>query len=1145
MSSLNHRLRRPLAGLAAAVLAVLFASAFLPAGQELNPDPVSARVTAVLAKFPSASGPARDKAAAELLALGEPGLLDACRRLTVSGPDDDSLVRYALHGVAVFATRSGAENERVSFSAALIRALADHPAAEAKAFLLSQLQLAGRDEAVPAIAACLAEPALADPAARALAAIGGVQAEKALLDGLTAANGVQALSRIQSLGFLKSRTAVPALLDLLSAADSGAKQAILAALAEIGDPAARPALETIPLTLSSRERLASAGLFLRFAERLAETGRRDDGLAILRSVVSGYANPGESQVRASALDRLAALLGEAAWPDLMAAAASPDPAFRAKALSLAESQPGFDAALWLDRGESFRAAAQADLIRLFGRRLDKEAGPFVKSRLLSNEKAVRLAAVEAHARLGGASAAEEIFPLFATDDADQALVMKDAARGWPTAFVLAKLAPAAVSYPPAAQKAVLELLAERQVAGAGPYVLKMALSADSEVKAAALAALEPTAGPSEVPVLVERLLRADGPREIVPIQNALVAACNRIAAPARRADAVLSALKKAKDAQRADLIRALGRIGGGRALQAVIAELKGKVPAAQAAALAVLSGWPDASALPDLFKLAASPDRKTRYLAIQGIARLLATGSAPSDRMGLWRKAFALAVQDDERNVLVSALGGIREPEALAKAASLLGQTPLQAKAAAAVVRLVMPAIGQPGMSGFDAGLALRSALPYVDNAYDREQAEKYAWDLLLGAGFEAAFNGKDLSGWKGLVADPPARAKMTPEELAKGQAEADALMRAHWKVVDGMLAFDGGGHSLCTTADYGDFEMFVDWKIEPKGDSGIYLRGSPQVQIWDPAQWPEGSGGLYNNQKNPKNPLLKADRPIGEWNTFYIKMVGEKVAVRLNGVLVVDDAVMENYWERDEPIYPAGQIELQAHSTPLFFKNVFIRRLVQGTTGLPELPPAVGETPAEEKAAGFVPIFNGADLAGWTGDTNGYLIRDGAIVVKPDSGGNLFTEKDYADFVLRFEFKLTSGANNGIGIRTPPTGDAAYVGMEIQVLDDGAEVYKGLKPYQYHGSIYGVAPSRRGFQKPVGEWNRQEIRVQGKRVTVKLNGTTIVDADIEKASSPQTIDGRDHPGLKRTSGRIAFCGHGSQVEFRNLRILTLDGPAR
>jgi hypothetical protein len=152
--------------------------------------------------------------------------------------------------------------------------------------------------------------------------------------------------------------------------------------------------------------------------------------------------------------------------------------------------------------------------------------------------------------------------------------------------------------------------------------------------------------------------------------------------------------------------------------------------------------------------------------------------------------------------------------------------------------------------------------------------------------------------------------------------------MRRHWQVIDGTLAFDGRGNSLCTAEDYADFELFVDWKIGPQGDSGIYLRGSPQVQIWDPGQWPEGSGGLYNNKVGPAKPLLPADKPVGEWNTLYLRMLGERVTVYLNGAIVVDDAVMENYWERDKPIYPAGQIELQAHSTPLFFKNIYIREL-------------------------------------------------------------------------------------------------------------------------------------------------------------------------------------------------------------------------
>jgi hypothetical protein len=197
--------------------------------------------------------------------------------------------------------------------------------------------------------------------------------------------------------------------------------------------------------------------------------------------------------------------------------------------------------------------------------------------------------------------------------------------------------------------------------------------------------------------------------------------------------------------------------------------------------------------------------------------------------------------------------------------------------------------------------------------------------------GFVALFNGRDLTGWKGLVSPdkgPPARAKMSSDELAREQQKADDFMRAHWKVEDGALVFDGKGQSLCTAKDYGDFEMLVDWKIKEQGDSGIYLRGTPQVQIWDAKANPVGSGGLYNNQKNPSKPDKVADKPVGEWNTFRIKMVGDKVTVHLNGELVVSNVTMENYWERDKPIYPTGQIELQNHGNTLYFKNIYIKEL-------------------------------------------------------------------------------------------------------------------------------------------------------------------------------------------------------------------------
>lgn len=195
-----------------------------------------------------------------------------------------------------------------------------------------------------------------------------------------------------------------------------------------------------------------------------------------------------------------------------------------------------------------------------------------------------------------------------------------------------------------------------------------------------------------------------------------------------------------------------------------------------------------------------------------------------------------------------------------------------------------------------------------------------------------------------------------------------------------------------------------------------------------------------------------------------------------------------------------------------------------------------------QEKKEGFTLLFNGKDLDQWTGNKAGYLVENGDIVVNPDhgSGGNLYTKKEYGNFVFRFQFQLTPGANNGIGIRTPTAGDAAYVGMEIQVLDNTADIYKNLHPYQYHGSVYGVIPAKRGYLKPVGEWNEEEIKADGPRITVTLNGHVIVDGDIDKASEGGTADGKDHPGLKNKSGHIGFLGHGSVVRFRDIRVKSL-----
>jgi len=201
--------------------------------------------------------------------------------------------------------------------------------------------------------------------------------------------------------------------------------------------------------------------------------------------------------------------------------------------------------------------------------------------------------------------------------------------------------------------------------------------------------------------------------------------------------------------------------------------------------------------------------------------------------------------------------------------------------------------------------------------------------------GFVSLFNGRNLDGWQGLVADPKRRAAMSPQQRAEAQHQADQLMRRNWRIEDGTIVYRGDGYdNLCTVKNYGDFELLADWKIAPRADSGLYLRGVPQVQIWDPFTQPPqagaevGSGGLFNNKTNANLPNLAADRPVGEWNRFRIVMAGDNVHVFLNDQLVTSGVTLENYWDRTQPVAALGPIELQAHKTVVWFKNLYLREI-------------------------------------------------------------------------------------------------------------------------------------------------------------------------------------------------------------------------
>lgn len=409
-------------------------------------------------------------------------------------------------------------------------------------------------------------------------------------------------------------------------------------------------------------------------------------------------------------------------------------------------------------------------------------------------------------------------------------------------------------------------------------------------------------------------------------------------------------------------------------------------------------------------------------------------------------------------------------------------------------------------------------------------------------AGFTALFNGQDLSGWRGGdTFDHRKYLALSAGQRAEQDAKWTADMQSHWHVEGGELINDGHGKYATTTKDYGDFELLLEYKTVPKADSGIYLRGVPQVQIWDhtdPKGFPngadKGSGGLWNNSPGApgKDPLVLADKPFGEWNQFRILMVGARVSVWLNGKLVVDHANLENYYDRKVPIPVTGPIELQTHGGEIRWRNIFIREIS---------PAEANKILAAKGATGFKSVFNGTDFTGWDGPVGEYEVKDGAIVCRPKKGGTIFTKAEYGDFMARLEFQLPPGGNNGLAIRYPGQGDAAYQGMcELQVLDDDYEKVTGKKidPRQAHGSAYGMVAAARGYQRPIGEWNFEEVTVQGSKLKVELNGFVILNTDL--ANVTEFMANSPHPGKDRTSGHFGLAGHNDPVAIRQIQIKPL-----
>jgi len=1094
-------------------------------------DAVSAKPAFTLDQLMSRM-PARDSLEARwifssMVQMGQPGVLEICRRLGPPGTGRNAQAEYALQGLATHVVCQGSEADRLMVVAALGKALESPLPVEKASFLIARLQVAGKGESTGILSHFLGDERLCEPAAQALVAIRG-GAEAPLLAALPRAGRNPRITIIKSLGDLRSRSAVEPLLTEAKNENPGVRLAGLYALASIGDSRAEQVLTQAAMNGPATEKNECTWYYLLFARRQAEAGDTAKAIRMSKNLYASRASVGENHFRAAILELMVQTKADGALDELLGAMADSSKQLRHAALDLAGRIPGEPATRkWVDAAKGARPEVRSEVLTMLGRRGDMSAFPAVAEAIDDADSTVRTAAVDAAVRLNSAEAIPACLGLLRrSQEASDIAAVRKALDRLPSAQVVPPLVAALAHVRAQASVMLTDLLGKYgTVVPVGPIV-DLCRNNNASVRLAAIKALGTVATDKDQSQLIAVLLATQEEAEQSAAQKSLASVCSRIGEPENRAEKVLEAYRSASMDQRRTLLRALGRIGGKKALTVIMGNARGKDADTRDAAVRALADWPTMEAYDSLLAIAMSKEKlNLRVLALRGCVRVVENApiNAPTAAR-FHEKTLAAAERIDEKRLVLGALGNLRSKEALRLVIPYVGDDSLGLDAAMAAGKISSGKTEKKDELGSSevARVFIESKIP----ARFKSQAARN-FDASTGMdtpppGFVPLFDGKDLKGWKGLVANPLLRAKMDSAQLAAAQVLADSSMRTHWSVADGVLVFDGKGESLCTANDFSDFELLVDWKIEKEGDSGIYLRGSPQVQIWDPAQWPEGSGGLYNNQKGRSKPLQRADNPIGEWNTFRIRMIGERVTVYLNDVLVVDSIALENYWDRSIPVFPAGQIELQSHSSPLFFRNIFIR----------EIP--------TQKSLFTGSLFNGEDLKGWKiieGKEENWRVKDGILFTTGEGGGWLSTDREFDNFQLDVDFRVSEGGNSGVFLRSPRQGDPAYTGMEIQVLDDYAAEYAKLRLWQYCGSLYGIqAPSVRATKK-AGEWQHYTIVAEGPRVRITLNNQLIVDADLISHMDQET----SHPGLKRRSGYIGLQCHGLKVEYRNITIKELE----
>ncbi|WP_312332445.1 family 16 glycoside hydrolase [Sphingobacterium sp.] len=1054
-------------------------------------------------------------------------------------------IEFAANSYSFYVNQPGKEQQKRVFVEGLAKSIAQLSEPTNQVFALRLLRQCADNTAIPAVANCLANDYLADAAARTLVSIRTPESTAALENALAASTTEKtAIALVTALGDLKDKNAENAILGLTKKYNSdGFQRTALIALSKIGGTASESLFqEKLTAAGYGYDKFDAVGLGIDYAQALIDNKHDQDAVKFLNKFFQESQKAKSINGQIASLKLLTTIDPAKQRKNLLAAVKSDNGAYRNIALQLlGKYGKGSDAKSLLALASKSTPEVQESVLNYLAHNGSASSLKLIHGLVNKTESsATKLAGLSALNTLSQGKETNTLIQALNTDqqfnNSVKALILSSK-----DANVVSDVNNALAHVDDEKKIQLLDILSKRSDNASSKAVLAIK-SSNPAVEEAINKALPNVAQEADLEELFNRLNNTTDSKSAALLQRALVNVIRSSANSKGLTEKIAARLSNSAATNTAKYFPIFAGLGDAHSLKAVTSYLDNTNTSLRSAAIESLATWSSANALPELITLSRTEKDDNLFNTVyRGLIKSISSSSnTPDQKTLLLRDAFSVAKTAEQKRAALSALQPTGTYQSFVFAADLMNDPQLAGTATNVAMNIAM--------DNKFYGKKVREVLEQVigklsgsESGYLKEAVVRYLAEMPMKEGYVSMFNGKDLSGWKGLVADPIKRSKMNEKTLAAEQAKADDIMRKGWSVSNGEIVFNGKGDNLATVKQYGDFEMLVDWKLENyggiEGDAGIYLRGTPQVQIWDIANTrvgaQVGSGGLYNNQKNESKPLKVADNATGEWNTFKIKMVDDKVTVWLNGQLVTDNIPLENYWDRNQSIFPTEQIELQAHGSVVYYRDLFIKEFPRKQ---------IFKLSDQEKKEGFEVLFDGTNLDKWT-ENQAYVINDeGYIWVYPNAkfGGNLYTKEEYADFIYRFDLKLTPGANNGVGIRAPLEGDAAYEAMEIQVLDDDADVYKDLKQYQYHGSIYGVVPAKKGHLKPLGEWNSEEIMVKGNRIKVTLNGTVIVDADIAEASKNGTLDGKQHPGLKRTSGHIGFLGHGTEVFFKDIRVKKL-----